>query len=105
MLSFVPIRLKFSTRVKKYLSAKDKLNQRSLNVLNGAILIDLVTLLRWSIASRRTRRFSVRRFCVGLKYSLFAIIFATRRAIFAFDPTTASTAFLRYCVLKTSAGV
>ena len=102
---FVPIGLEFSTRVGKRFSAQDVLYETSLNILNGAQHFDLVTFHRESIASKQAQLFDVYSFGGALNYSLLAMVFATRPAIFCFDPSTASTAFLRYRVIKASAGV
>ena len=61
------------------------------NVQNGAKRTNLVTLQRWSIASRQAHLFYVCSFGSALKYSLFAIVFATRPAIFGLDPSRTSS--------------
>ena len=101
----VLIGLKFSTRVGKRFSAQVMLNEMTLNVLNGAQRFDLVTFHRESIARRQAQLFGVYSFGGAVNYSLLAMVFATKPAIFCFDPSTASTAFLRYRVIKASAGV
>ena len=105
MPSSVPIGLKFSTRVSKRGSSHAMLYEMTLNVLNGAQRFNLVTFHRESIARRQAQRLGVYSFGGALRYSLRAMVFATRHAMFCFDPSTASTAFLRYRVIKASAGV
>ena len=82
MPSFVPIGLKFSTRGSFSFSATNMLCEMSLKVLHGAQRINLATFHHESIASRRAHLFNACRFCGALKYSLFAMVFATRPAIF-----------------------
>ena len=63
----------------------------SLNVRNGAKRIDLVTLHQCSNASRQAHLFSMRSFGGAVKYSLFAMVFATRPTNLDLDPSNAGT--------------